>query len=221
MRTLAIGDIHGCLDALETLVDFVGLSDDDRLITLGDYVDKGPDSAGVLDWLVSRNKRSQLVALRGNHDLMMLEARDDDESQAQWMLCGGPSTLASYGKTKSSDPLGAVPKRHWKFLNKTRLFYETKHHFFVHGNVYPDLPLHKQPDYMLMWEKFYDVQPHRSGKTMVCGHTSQKDGQVNDVGHAICIDTWACGDGWLTCLDVDSGEYWQANQAGKTKSGNR
>ena len=127
MRLLAIGDIHGCFRALKTLVDFVGLREGDVLITLGDYVDRGPDSRLVLDWL--------------------------DE----------------------------------------------------------------QPDCMLYWEKFDDPPAHQSGKVMVCGHTSQKSGMPLSVGHAVCIDTWACGDGWLTCLNPRSGDHWQANQAGQTR----
>jgi len=221
MRTLAIGDIHGCMTALQTLADFAKISGEDRLITLGDYVDKGPDTNKVLDWLCNHAKQGNLVALRGNHDLMMLEARDDDEALGQWMLCGGQESLQSYGKVKNGDPLAEVPKRHWKFLNKTRLFHEEKNHFFVHGNVYPDKPLHKQPESMLLWEKFINPAPHQSGKTMVCGHTSQKSGRISDVGHAVCIDTWACGDGWLTCLEPETGRYWQANQAGQAQAGQR
>ena len=74
MRTLAIGDIHGCLTALTTLLDFVAPAADDRLVALGDYVDRGPDSRGVLDLLIALHAGGRLVALRGNHDEMMTEA---------------------------------------------------------------------------------------------------------------------------------------------------
>ncbi|MEL7086916.1 MAG: serine/threonine protein phosphatase, partial [Planctomycetota bacterium] len=63
--------------------------------------------------------------------------------------------------------------------------------------------------------------PHVSGKLMVCGHTSQKDGRIDDLGHAVCIDTHACGGQWLTALDVDTGKLWQANENGRTQSGRR
>ena len=69
------------------------------------------------------------------------------------------------------------------------------------------------------WEQFKDPEPHESGKIMVCGHTAQKSGRPCSVGHAVCIDTWAHGRGWLTCLDVGSGMYWQANQQGETRKG--
>ena len=70
---------------------------------------------------------------------------------------------------------------------------------------------------MLYWERFDDPAPHESGKFMVCGHTSQKSGLPARNGNAICIDTWACGGGWLTCLNVETGELWQANEAGETR----
>lgn len=221
MRTLAIGDIHGCFTALKTLAKFAGFSDDDQLVALGDYVDKGPDVAKTLDWLCDRDAAGNLVALRGNHDLMMLEARQDAEKFERWMECNGYSTLASYGLPAKRGSLDKIPKRHWKFLEATVLYHEMDHAFFVHGNVYPDRPLKKQPGYMLLWEKFYDPPPHESGKLMVCGHTSQKDGKLDDAGHAVCIDTWACGEGWLTALDPASGKFWQADELGETRTGQR
>lgn len=76
-RHLAIGDIHGCFNALETLSGFVGFRPDDVIITLGDYVDRGPNSYAVLDWLIDADTRYELKPLRGNHDIMMVNARDD------------------------------------------------------------------------------------------------------------------------------------------------
>ena len=70
---------------------------------------------------------------------------------------------------------------------------------------------------MLYWESFGNPAPHESGLTMVCGHTPQRDGVPLSVGHAICIDTWDCGRGWLTCLDVDAGICWQSNESGATR----
>ena len=88
MRTLAIGDIHGCLTALKTLLDFVAPAADDRLIALGDYVDRGPDSRGVLDFLIALHAGGRLVALRGNHDEMMADARIRPKATAP---CGWPA----------------------------------------------------------------------------------------------------------------------------------
>ena len=98
MRTLAIGDIHGCLTALKTLLDFVAPASDDRLIALGDYVDRGPDSRGVLDFLIALHASGRLVALRGNHDEMMADAHINPKGDhSLWLACGGLETLQSYG----------------------------------------------------------------------------------------------------------------------------
>lgn len=221
MRTLAIGDIHGCLTALDTLLETLQPRADDLLITLGDYVDRGPDSRGVLDRLIELGQRCRHVAIRGNHDLMMLSARTDLAACEDWLECGGRKTMESYLVEPNWSLLpSAVPEAHWRFLEHTCVpYYETERHFFVHANVYADLPLDLQPDYMLYWEKLSPSQsrPHESGKTMICGHTQQRSGKPLNLGHAICIDTWAYGDGWLTCLDVETGMYWRANQRGETR----
>ena len=114
-----------------------------------------------------------------------------------------------------------IPQAHWDFLeNHLRDYYETDRHLFVHANLYPDLPLDEQPEYVLFWEHIDEwTPPHQSGKTMICGHTSQKTGEVLNLGHAVCIDTSACKGGWLTCLDVETGDYWQANEQGETRTG--
>jgi serine/threonine protein phosphatase 1 len=220
MRQLAIGDIHGCFRALITLEAFVPVRRDDVLITLGDYVDRGPDSCAVLDWLLHRHRQGSLIALRGNHEVMMLAARDDSEACERWLLCGGVATLASYSPFEDAGRFADIPDAHWDFLaGQTRPWFESARHFFVHANAYPDCPLDEQPDLMLYWETFNNPPPHESGKIMVCGHTPQKGGLPRSLGHAVCIDTGAYGSGWLTCLDVQSGRYWQANQRGQTRRG--
>lgn len=218
-RTLAIGDIHGCFKALQTLMEAVPLRPDDRLITLGDYVNRGPNTHAVLDWLIARQESGQLIALRGNHEIMMLMALDCENAHQVWLDVGGTATLASYAPFEGQPgKIEDIPDRHWQFLkHKLRASFETDHHFYVHANAYPNLPIDDQPDFMLYWEPFHFPAPHESGKTMVCGHSSQKSGLPLNHGHAVCIDTWACGRGWLTCLDVDSGLCWQANQAGETR----
>jgi len=173
----------------------------------------------VLDWLIARARRAELVALRGNHEIMMLRAREGREALREWLSNGGDAALASYSPFGDGGKLIDVPDAHWEFLEQqTRPWFETATHFFVHANAYPDCPLDEQPDFMLYWEPFGDPAPHESGKVMVCGHTPQKRGRPRYVGHAACIDTWAHGDGWLTCLDVATGRYWQANQRGETRT---
>ncbi len=193
---------------------------DDLLVTLGDYVDRGPDSSAVIDWLIHRGRGGGLVALRGNHEVMMLQSRASEAVLRSWLACGGDATIASYATEGSVGRLVDVPDAHWRFLEGTRSWFEIETHFFVHANAYYDLPLTEQADFMIYWERFSEFDPpHNSGKVMVCGHTPQRDGRPKSVGHAICIDTWAYGGEWLTCLDVASGRYWQANQRGETRSG--
>jgi serine/threonine protein phosphatase 1 len=218
MRTFAIGDIHGCSHAFDLLLEAIDLQPTDLLITLGDYVDRGPDSRGVLDRIIKLQSTVRLVALRGNHEIMMLEARDDFMRAMQWVQVGGLETLESYDSLEPDALLKNVPEEHWTFMEETCVpYYETETHFFVHANAYPDMPLEEQPEYMLYWERFNKSMPHVSGKRMICGHTSQKSGVPLNYGYAICIDTWAYGKGWLTCLDVMSGHMWQANQAGQQR----
>src|ERR1700730_14653425 len=96
MRYLAVGDIHGSFKALTTLAAFVPFTAADVIITLGDYVNRGPDSCAVLDWLIAFPQKEKLIALRGNHELMMLQPRESDHYFKQWLECGGDATLASY-----------------------------------------------------------------------------------------------------------------------------
>ena len=216
MPQFAIGDIHGCLTALETLDNELAFGDADTVVTLGDYVDRGPDSRGVIEFLLGLRERSRLVALRGNHEIMMLRARDDRSSLINWIPHGGGATLDSYGATGFQD----VPGSHWDFLAGTIRYHEAEHDFFVHANVCHDLPLKEQSDSNLFWEHLGKaICPHVSGRRMICGHTAQASGLPLDLGHAVCIDTHACGGGWLTCLETESGRYWQANQQGELRRG--
>jgi serine/threonine protein phosphatase 1 len=224
MRTLAIGDIHGCLRAFDLLLEQVEPQRGDLLITLGDYVDRGPDARGVLDQLIALRTRIEMVSLKGNHDLMMLAAREDQQHFDEWLRCGGTQVLESYQAANDWATFASViPERHWRFLEEECVSYhESAEHIFVHANVYSHLPLDEQPDYMLFWERLQagDWRPHESGKTMICGHSAQRSGRPLVLDHAVCIDTWVYGDGWLTCLDVTQEIYWQANQRGETRLGN-
>jgi serine/threonine protein phosphatase 1 len=219
-RHLAIGDIHGCVSALRTLVDFVALRDDDIIVTLGDYIDRGPDSRAVLDFLIDLAKTHHHVALRGNHEIMMLDARQKKSWLHAWMSYGGEATLRSYAP--SPDHAGSfadIPESHFDFLEKKLVsYYECDTHFFVHANADAHIALKEQTDPTLYWKKYNDPAQHCSGKIMVCGHTPQSSGLPRSNGHSICIDTWVYGDGWLSCLDVESGTVWQANEAGDTRS---
>lgn len=220
MRYLAIGDIHGYADVLRRLLDLVRPAADDEIITLGDYVDRGPNSRGVLDLLIAFNKTGQLTALRGNHDFMMVESKRSRDYLSGWLSCGGRETLRSYGSSLMEGSLNDVPEEHWEFLEEVCVdWHEIDTHFFVHAQANPFLPLDDQPLYLLHWEPLYDIAPHESGKIMICGHTKQRSGWPLNLGHAVCIDTWVYGNGWLTCMDVKTGKLWQANRQGEVREG--
>jgi serine/threonine protein phosphatase 1 len=208
MRQFAIGDIHGCLDALLRLDEELHFSPTDTIITLGDYVDRGPDTKGVIDYLIQLKTRCNLICLRGNHEIMMLMARDDRSHLASWMSNGGDATLDSYAATSFKS----IPPEHWEFMESTLPYHEADRDFFVHANAYPDYELVDQPEYMLYWEFLDRPVRHDSGKRMICGHTAQRSGKPLNFGHTVCIDTDVCRNGWLTCLDIRSNNYWQANQ---------
>lgn len=218
-RTFAIGDIHGCYTALQTLVEFVAIGDEDLLVTLGDYVDRGPNSFDVLQWLIARDRTGKLIALRGNHEVIMLDAREGRDQLQYWRKVGGREALISYATVASEGGLADVPAEHWSFLERTQRYFETPTHFFVHANVLADWPLAEQPDEILFWEQLRDQPPHCSGKIMICGHTPQRSFRPLDLGHSVCIDTAAWKGGWLTCLEPATGRYWQANQKRETRQG--
>jgi serine/threonine protein phosphatase 1 len=216
MRTLAIGDIHGCLRQFDALLEGIAPSPDDRIVLLGDYIDRGPDSSGVVKRLLSLAQTHSVTALMGNHEQMMLEARGSHDKYADWLLNGGDATLRSYGGVRGT--LRDIPAEHWHFIEKNlRDYFETETHLFVHANAYPDMSMDEQPDYMLRWERCDNIIAHESGKIIVCGHTPQVSGHPMNRGYAICLDTNAFDGGPLTCLDVESGRLWMADVDGRVR----
>jgi serine/threonine protein phosphatase 1 len=219
MRTLAIGDIHGCHAALIALLAQVQPRPGDTLVFTGDYIDRGPASRQVIDVLLGLHKSCSPVFLRGNHEGMILDAREDLLKTGFWRDCGGLETLSSYGADYQSDWVSEIPDSHWKFFERNARFLETDTHIFVHAYVDAELEMKDQRDSLMLWGYFEWIKPHKSGKKIVCGHTVQDAGKINDVGFAVCIDTGAAMGGWLSCLDVKTGKYWQANESGETRTG--
>jgi len=220
MRTLAIGDIHGHLDALNALIAIVHPLPEDTLIFLGDYVDKGPNVRGVIDRLLELNSTHHAIFLRGNHDQMMLDAHLDQVKILLWKTLAGDGALASYGPGEVEDLLDRVPSAHWHFLEHTcRDYFRTSDFIFVHGGIRAHKELATEtPDY-LQWSTLATAAPHISGKTVICGHSSQRNGIIADLEHTICIDTGITHGGWLTCLELETFSYWQANASGNTRTG--
>lgn len=215
-RVIAIGDMHGCSAALDAVLAEVAPGPDDLVVTLGDYIDRGPDSRGVIERLLSLRKKTELVSILGNHEEMLLSILDGHHYMlGDWLAFGGLATLDSYETENPAD----IPDEHVEFLRCCVPVVELPTHFFVHASYLPRKPLAKQPAEVLRWESLRErvPKPHRSGKTCVCGHTSQRSGDVLYSEHLVCIDTWVYGKGWLTALDVYSGRLWQANQDGQLR----
>ena len=211
-RTIAVGDVHGCRLALDALLAAVAPRPGDVLVFLGDFVDRGPDSRGVLQTVISLTDSCHVVPLMGNHEEMLLQALASDYWLSQWLGFGGRQTLDSYGVTHPSQ----MPTAHLEFLRNCRPWHETPTHLFFHAGYLPELPPDEQPEFDLRWISLHQGQPgpHVSGKRVVVGHTSQKNGEILDLGHLVCIDTHCYGGGWLTALDVENNTLWQADQQG-------
>ncbi len=221
MRTLVIGDVHGCTRALDCVIDAAQPARDDCVVMLGDYIDRGPDSRGVIDRMIYWQQHYNLICLQGNHEELMLHARSDHNKFRYWRMVGGEATVASYAGGTAGGSYIPVPPEHWYFLEHVcRDYYETDTHIFVHAGLDPSLELSKQERYVMHWMRFDDPPAHVSGKVVICGHTAQESGRPRNLGHAICIDTRAHAGGWLTCLEVETGRMWQANQQGHLRLGN-
>lgn len=211
--TLAIGDIHGCYNALQTMLDVVQPNTEDLIITLGDYVDRGPDSKKVIDILLALQQSHNTIHLMGNHEVQMIRALEATHHMELFLsdICGGQETLNNYGGSFDN-----IPENHWNFITSAELYYENDSHIFVHAGVEADIPVDQQDTETYYYKRFYTAEPHQSSKTVICGHTIQGDLPTN-LGHSICLDTCAYGSGWLTALDTDTGRCWQTNKRGQSR----
>lgn len=215
-RLIAIGDIHGCRLALETLLKAIAPGPNDTLVTLGDYVDRGPDSKGVIDTLIAISRQTRLVGLMGNHEEMMLGVLQHGEPHHGWLRYGGVNTLDSYG---FNGDLDLLPSDHDTFFRSLGDYFVQDDFFFTHAAYEADTPLEEQSPEFLRWHSLRDgvPGPHESGMTAVVGHTANHDGEILDLGHLLCIDTYCYGGGWLTAIDLHSRMIWQASDAGELR----
>jgi serine/threonine protein phosphatase 1 len=195
--TYVIPDIHGRYDLLiDALVDITARSHGSggSIVTIGDYVDKGPQSKEVIERLLSGVAEGwRLIALKGNHDAMMVEALRTPSRMAAWMAKGGDAALASYG----GDP-AAVPQTHIAWLDQLRLMHLDAHRLYVHAGVDPEVPLDRQSESTLLWKRYPKGFSGGFGKLhVVHGHDNFPDGPLLYEGRTN-LDTLAWRTGRLT-----------------------
>lgn len=215
-RLIAIGDIHGHHASLETLLELIQPSPDDTIVTLGDYVNRGPDTCRTLETLSRLKETCQHIAILGNHDEMMLDSRSDVHAEGRWLYKGGDLTLESYGPKSTIE---AIPQHHWEFLDSCVPYYETGHFVFTHANYCWYSSLEDQPTRLLRWTAIEEEPPrqHVNGKTFIVGHSP---GKIRDLGFCRCLDTGCSIGGILTGMEVHTGHIWQVDESGAPLSGN-
>ena len=195
--TYVIPDIHGRYDLLsDALTDISARSGGEAgaIVTIGDYVDKGPDSKAVIDRLLRGVADGwRFVALKGNHDAMMVQALRDPAKMPSWMAKGGDAALASYG----GDP-AAVPQTHIAWLDQLRLMHVDAHRVYVHAGVDPETPLDRQSEATLLWKRYPKGFAGGFGNLhVVHGHDNFPDGPLLFEGRTN-LDTLAWRTGRLT-----------------------
>ena len=213
-RVYAIGDIHGCAEQLEALYALITEDLAERpvasavLVHVGDYVDRGPDTAGVIGRLAAGSPIAgiETVNLLGNHENTMLEALSGERAAAtDWLFAGGRPSLESYGVDPDSPrdtwPV-AVPPEHIAFLKGLKLMHREGGYAFVHAGVRPGVPLHQQArDDMLRMRQPFLYSETDFGAVVVHGHTPVKHAEVRH--NRIAIDTGAVFGGPLTCVVLE------------------
>ena len=209
-RLIAIGDIHGCYDLLTNLVELgiIFNPSKDRLVFLGDYIDRGPRSREVVDYISGLRKRypEQIVLLKGNHEEMAFNALADSQAEKTWsdahmlwIINGGQATINSYrGIEKAREAL--LP-----FIRSLEYYSETETHIFVHGGIPYGKTLKTVEGDELLWDRSLSYEGQ---KTLVVGHTPRAE--VERLGNILCLDTGAYATGILSAYDVLANRVYQA-----------
>lgn len=204
-RIYVIGDIHGCLEQLRALMMQVSLRNNDELVFIGDYIDRGPDSKGVVDFVLDlrQSHRGKVTCLLGNHEWMLIRYLEGNDREL-WLLNGGLATLESYGGDDK------IPHAHREFFHSLSPFHRSQDYLFVHAGIRPGIPLEAQSTEDLVWirREFY-LFPGRFEPTIVFGHTPLRE--VFNRDDRIGIDTGCVFGGKLTCLILPGRELIQVN----------
>lgn len=206
-RVLAIGDIHGCRCALRNLLIQVAPVRRDRIVFLGDYIDRGPDPRGVVETLLTLRRRvPRCIFLMGNHERMLLDVLAG-QNLPRYLANGGLATLLAY---RDKGHL-RLPATHWQFFNSLQRFYQTGKYIFVHAGLRPGYPLSQQTEDDLLWIRdVFLTSTADWGKTVVFGHTPLRKPYFGP--RRIGLDTGAVYGGTLTACDLGSRRIWQARE---------
>jgi serine/threonine protein phosphatase 1 len=217
MKSFVIGDIHGCEREVRYLIDSLPLTPGDRLVFLGDYIDRGPSSSGVVSFLIELPKQLnaiEFIFLKGNHEDMFLAFLGIGGAHGDMFLInGGRSTLASYGVTSdkpaAAEILSILPPEHLTFYQQLRLHFLMPPFLCVHAGVDPGKGLTEQTEDALLWirNKFIFAS-HPLPYTILFGHTPQHT-VFYDLPYKVGLDTGLVYGNMLTCLDVDEKVLYQ------------
>jgi serine/threonine protein phosphatase 1 len=209
-RIFAIGDIHGCYDPLVRLLGRIPIDwTRDRLVFMGDYIDRGPQSFEVIEHLIELQKRHpETVFLKGNHEQMLADYLSGKDRMT-YLYNGGQQTLDSYLRNSSAPGRYPIPEAHLRFFESLQLMFETENYIFVHAGLRKGQPLENQRPEDLLWirENFVDTR-HSFGKRVVFGHTPFDEPRVEP--NKIGIDTGAVYGNKLTCVQLPEEEFFFA-----------
>ncbi len=207
-KTFIIGDIHGCLDMLERLLEKIQWAPEkDSLIFLGDYIDRGDDPKGVVDFILdlSRDTNAKIECLKGNHESMFLNFLRGVESE-MFIVNGGWRTMESYGSYNLQDEVSAIPSDHRKFYASLKLYLELDDYYVVHAGFKPGLAIEKQTEESMLWiRKPFISSKHDFGKKVVFGHTPFQEPLI--MKNKIGLDTGAVYGNKLTCLELPGEKF--------------
>jgi serine/threonine protein phosphatase 1 len=204
-RILAISDIHGQYDPFIEVLEKANYNGEtDQLILCGDYVDRGPKSRQVIEKIIELVEKDGAIALKGNHDIWMMFCVDfgaHEEDFQAWMSNGGRETLKSYGDDQETL------MRHMNWMkDNLKLYHEMEDIIFVHAGVIPNIPIDKQREQELT--RIRHQGRCNLGKLIVHGHTPVKE--VTQIHDQLFIDTGSVFGNKLTCIELPSGEIWEA-----------
>lgn len=201
-RVFVIGDIHGCLGMLKRLMDKIDWRPEkDGLIFVGDYIDRGEDSKGVVDYILSLFKvSSNIQCLKGNHDALFMDYLDNKD-RGLFLLGGGRKTLKSYRVDSSEGGDIFVPPDHMDFFQSLRSFVELEDYYVVHAGFRPGFKISEQRLEDMLWIRDGFIESsHDFGKKVIFGHTPFYQPLVTP--NKIGLDTGAVYGNRLTCLEL-------------------